>query len=131
MLSSIKSAYVLSNPFPPKPPIVFSPYRHAVSLTVFPLVIRYFSVLILSNLVKSPDVNKNKGVAEMAPFNPTFSNLRLSKQCITILETARIQFWASNQSTYHLTGLDAVRGSTLATVLGCCRNIKFKYHLPG
>ena len=58
--------YALSNPFPAKPSIVFSAQKPFYS-ELFLLVIRYFLVLLSSNL-SSSDVNKNKGGTEAAPL---------------------------------------------------------------
>ena len=70
ILSSIESLHVLSNPFPSKPSVVFRLINYStVSLTIPLKVIWHFLVPLSSNLVlSSPDVNKNKRVAEIDPL---------------------------------------------------------------
>ena len=67
ILSSIESAYLLRNPFPSKPSIVFWPRKPLYSQPNYSSWwLGIFVVLISSNLVnRVPDVNINKGVAEM------------------------------------------------------------------
>ena len=74
--TSIESVQVLSNPFPSKPLFVFSPQKPFYSQPNYmyiPLGDQVFfgAFFRAIQLIKSPDVNKNKGVAEMIPLtNP-------------------------------------------------------------
>ena len=74
----MENTYALSNPFPPKSSITFSPHKPFYSqpkfsswwLGIFGAYFEQFSLL-------SPDVNKNKGVPETAPLPGCFARKEL------------------------------------------------------